>query len=222
MRYVTINNELINITNKNHNFEKCLNYIANNYFLFHNSVEMINDTDPLKYPKKNMDVAILKNKKAYTDTQAVKKEFMKFLSFFNREFKRTLQYYQELWMSVNKKFSLVSNNLYNAIKNCLETLKKLSNYSRAKLHEFIKKYDSSVPSLEEVTGPTPSYWMETYFPRYTGIVDIHEFEVRVITKLNYTGWVQTAPSEDDRLKPTKRYQKDTRSSRNKKDRRLNK
>lgn len=48
---------------------------------------------------------------------------------------------------------------------------------------FISTY-YPIPLYNE-ESKEPEYWIETYFPSYTGIVTINQYEKRIISKLNF-------------------------------------
>lgn len=207
-KYVSINNEIIRVTNKNHNFEKGLAYIANNVFLYYNSIRLINDTDPNKYPKKTYDVVILQKQKDYAKDINENSEFQYILSFFNSEFKKTVALHKDIWVSVNNNFNVVDGKLYEAVKNCLENLQKIPKYNKKNLWDFISGF-VKVPNYKK-SNWVPSYMMDLYYPYYTGVIEHHEYERWILTKLIF---IQKLGNQTNGKKvKTHRYQNPTQSS----------
>lgn len=180
---MSINNEIIRVTNKNHNFEKGLAYIANNVFLYYNSIKMINDTDPNKYPKKSYDQVIVQQRGDYDANLARNNSFQQILSFFNFEFKRTVALHKDIWVSVNNNFNVVDGKLYEAVKNCLENLQKVPKYNRKNLLQFIKGFVGMPDYLKETADQ--EFKMDLYYPSYTGNIEHHEYEKWVLIKLGF-------------------------------------
>lgn len=212
-RYVSINNEIIRVTNKNHNFEKGLAYIANNVFLYYNSIGLINDTDPNKYPKKTYDGVILQNRKDYDKHISENSEFQNILAFFNTEFKKTVSLHKDIWVSVNNNFNVVDGKLYEAVKNCLENLQKIPKYNRKNLWDFISGF-VKLPDYKSQNW-TPTYIMDLYHPYYTGVIEHHEYERWVITKLIFIH--KRGNHTLGKKVKTYRYQNPTQSSKTGKD-----
>ena len=183
-KYVKVNNEIIKVCNRNHNFEKGLSYIANNVFLYYNSVKMINDTDPNKYPKKGYDNVILQGQENYDEHVVINTEFQNILSFFNREFKMTIALHKDIWISVNNNFDSVNGKLYKAVKNCLETLQKISKFDVATLWAFIEGF---IPDFVKTNqfDPSHEYFLDMYYPSYTGVIEHREYERWILTKLEF-------------------------------------
>lgn len=213
-KFVRINNEIIKVTIKNQNFEKGLSYIANNVFLYYNSVKMINDTDPQKYPKKGNDKIILQASNTYESDMVVNAQFQQILAFFNRGFKDTIALHKEIWVAVNNNFNIVDGDLYEAVKNCLETLEKIQKFSKKNLWSYINKYvktpDYTKPELR------PEFLMDIYFPGYTGVIEHHEYERWVLEKLKFLPEGQTSPNIQ--LQNKHNYEQEIASSKNKGDR----
>lgn len=181
--YMKINNELIKMANKNQKFEKGLAYIANNVFLYYNSIRIINDTDPNKYPKKNYDQVILQSKTNEDSEMTKRPHFQRKLTFFNSEFKKTVALHKDIWISVNNNLNMVDGKLYEAAKNCLENLQKIQRYTRKNLLEFTKGFVGMPDYSSE--GSTQEYKMDLYYPSYTGNIEHHEYEKWVLIKLGF-------------------------------------
>lgn len=182
-KYMSINNEIIRVSNKNHNFEKGLAFIANNVFLYYNSIKMINDTDPNKYPKKSYDKVILDQRSGFDESNNNNNSFQQILSFFNSEFKKTVSLHKDIWVSVNNNFNVVDGNLYEAVKNCLENLQKIPRYTRKNLLDFIKGFVGMPDYTKE--GSASDYKMDLYYPSYTGNIEHNEYEKWIIIKLGF-------------------------------------
>lgn len=181
---MSINNEIIRVTNKNHNFEKGLAFIANNVFLYYNSIKMINDTDPNKYPKKSYDQLIVQQRGGFDESNSRNNSFQQILAFFNAEFKKTVALHKDIWVSVNNNFNVVDGKLYEAVKNCLENLQKIPKYNRKNLLEFIKGFVEIPDYLKEETI-TSDYKIDLYYPSYTGNIEHNEYEKWIIIKLGF-------------------------------------
>jgi hypothetical protein len=213
-KYVRINNEIIKVSNCNCNFEKALSYIANNVFLYYNSLMMINDTDPNKYPKKGGEDIILLDQANYTSSVTTNSNFQNILAFFNWEFKRTIELRKDVWVSVNNKFDIVNGKLYKAVKNCIDTLQKFSKFNVDSLWEFIESY---VPNFvaDRKFDKSFEYYMDMYYPSYTGVIEHKEYERWILTKLKFLNHrlrINGNELHTQRLKKQPNYAKATKSS----------
>ena len=191
----------------NHNFKKGLSYIANNVFLFYNSVMMINDTDPNKYAKKG-DNRVLQTREAYDLHMSANSQFQNILAFFNDEYKKTINLHKDIWMSVNNNFDEVDQKLYEAVKNCLESLQKIDKFNKKNLWEFISAY-VELPAFTD-KSPEPKYKMDMYYPSYTGVIEHHEYEKWILQKLHFVR--KRHKISNLKLHKEYHYQKSTQSS----------
>lgn len=215
---MTINNELIQITNKNKNYEKGMNYIANNVFIYYNSIKIIHDTDPSKYPKKGADHIILQKQVDYVENLELNSNFQAMLSNFNSEFRKSVQHHKDIWVSVNKNFKTVDAKLYSAVKNCMENLQKISKFNLKTMWEFMSSYKDPPSFVDK--KKRPEFLLETYFPNYTGMIEHHEYERRILYKLHFIKLAQKPVVQD--INKFLNAHKETKSSIKKKDLALNK
>ena len=120
MDFVNYNNKTINVCTKNYDFRLALAYIACNIFIYNNSVKMINETDPYKYPKKNTNTIMQQDNQCYEENIESKMEYQGMLSCFNKNYNITLNYHKRLWQAMNEKQNkkFVDKTLFSACKDC--------------------------------------------------------------------------------------------------------
>ena len=121
--------------------------------------------------------------------------------------------HKDIWVSVNNNFDIVDGGLYKAIKNCLETLQKVIKYNKQNLWSFIESY-AKIPKYDQ-KSPLPDYYMDMYFPAYTGIIEHHEYERWILIKLVFLK--QSKYKHNLHMLKKSNYEKPTVASSNKED-----
>ena len=90
VRILTINQKIYDVyirilemTLLDENYELFYYYIVLCLFIYNNSMRLINDTDPAKYPKRNQNF-MFEQTEYYHDKMRNKKDYTHFIQYFNK------------------------------------------------------------------------------------------------------------------------------------------
>lgn len=169
-----INKKMIKIKNKIleqciaiEDYSLCLTYFALIVFIYNNSISIINNTDPNRYPKKHHfeDTELL-------DHQNDKKVYLRYLNFFNSRLKHTVEQYDKMFVLLEKNTSKVSNYLFLLIKNAKDDIGSLQDYTKATFENYIMQWDKKFQSKKF----NYKWKIESYQRNYVGSFDFTDLE----------------------------------------------
>lgn len=86
------------------NYELFYYYIVLCLFIYNNSIRLINNTDPAKYPKRNQNI-MFEETELYHDKMRNKKDYTHFIEYFNKILNQTMNLYSKVWRTLDKTHS---------------------------------------------------------------------------------------------------------------------
>ena len=159
-----LNNQILEALIHNDKYEKALVCIINNYFIYKNSLKIIDDSDPSRYPKndggKNI---ILQEVDEYNLDMEEKIIFTKIFRFFKEKHVVLVDNYNQLWKKINSKNFAAKNNLFSHTRDIIVNLEKSPLYDYRAYHSFIERCELGFKVALDICDTENSY-----FPLYIG------------------------------------------------------
>ena len=194
-KMMAVHNKMALSTMRDGNYFSCFQFLVCSIFVYNNSLRMIDQSDPLKYPKKNpnafldvvVDEAVLK----------AKSSFMGYFEHFNELYKECLASYHLLWKIVEHNPRQFPLEFFLGVKNLMENISSNVTFSKKAFHLFLT---NSMPRIQ--TDSVGEGLLNSYQQNYIGTIeslDIDEFVDSKIQKILARG----GDVERNELKPGK-------------------
>ena len=153
---------------KSNDYFMCFQFLVCCIFIYNNSLKLVDQNDPLKYPKKNPN-DFLKISEMENVVKA-KTGFQIYLQFFNDAYRQTLDCYQQLWKHVEENPRKFRQEFFQMVKNCLERIESISNYSKRTFVNYLSE-GQVLPNIGLDRGLLKSYQLN-----YIGNIDTTDID----------------------------------------------
>lgn len=202
VRLLELNRKVLNVHNKlavacckKGDYQRCYLYIICALFIYNNSLKMIDQSDPLKYPKKNTNDFLMVNDKIDADDS--KTSFSKFIQAFNESYKKTLSCYEDLWKFIEHNSSKFKQEFFQAVKDCMDYFNQASSFTKRDFNSYIQSF--SMKDQDEAYLRMNFNILTNYQDNYIGNIeplDIDEFvDLKVQSVLKFIQSTKNSSSQ---------------------------
>jgi hypothetical protein len=168
---VGVHNKLAVACCKKGDYQKSYLYIVCALFIYNNSLRMIDQSDPLKYPKKNTNDILMGSDKPASDS--VKLSFSKYIQAFNESYKKTLNCYESIWKFIEHNSGKFRQEFFQAVKDGMDYFNQAMSFTKREFRNYVETFmgspESSILHYDLLSD---------YQDNYTGSIeplDIDEF-----------------------------------------------
>ena len=113
-------------------------YVVAAMFIYSNSLQMINDSDPLKYPKKNPNDFLTQEAQELEEaTTVLKQKISGYVVNFNEHYRDTLSILESVGKVVETNFEKFGKDFFLAVKNCIQNIDRLQNFRKRTFMAFV-------------------------------------------------------------------------------------
>lgn len=184
-RVLNIHNKMSLACNKYGDYQKSYVYIICALFIYNNSLKMIDQSDPLKYPKKNTNEFLMGNEKNESDD--IKSSFSRFIQGFNESYKKTLTNYEALWKFIEQNSSKFKQEFFQAVKDGMDYFNQAISFTKRDFNTYISGFSNSGHEISATRSGF--YLLSNYQDNYIGNIeplDIDEFvDLKVQSTINF-------------------------------------
>ena len=164
-------------------YQKAFMYIVCAIFIYNNSLRMIDQSDPLKYPKKNPNVVLTSMFKV-----GAKSIYSKYIQSFNESYKTTLVNYEMVWKFVEHNPTKFKQEFFVTVKDSMDYLHQDLSYTKRDFTQYISYalHGTQAPPIPVVKQLSV---MDSYQENFIGRIenlDIDEFvDAKVQTVVHF-------------------------------------
>ena len=113
-------------------------YFVSAMFIYSNSLQMVNDSDPLKYAKKNPNDFLAQEEPDKIEvTAALKHKISTYVMSFNDHYRDTLSILELVGKVVETNFEKFGKDFFLAVKNCIQNIDRMQNFRKRTFMNFM-------------------------------------------------------------------------------------
>jgi hypothetical protein len=179
VKLLELNKTLLDVHNKlsvacfrSSEYHKSFLFFVCAIFIYNNSLRMIDQSDPLKYPKKNTNEVLMKGNELKDNSI-----FSRSIQGFNESYKKALENYEAVWKIVEKNPTKFRQEFFQAVKDSMDYLHQSLSYTKREYTQYISQAlqgKHETHSLDKSTKKILDSYQENYIGRIEPY-DIDEF-----------------------------------------------
>jgi hypothetical protein len=212
-----LNNYIIECSIQMKEYEDALVYIVNNYFIYKNSLREIDESDPQKYFKKNVNEIMMKTFESGVDPQH-QLLFKEIISFFQKSINISFEYLRTIVNTLEFNRGRKEQGLYLSAKDLIPRLDKSAEFDK-------EHYDTIISPFRVKNQASPNLRINFHMPVpfYVGVFNRNEYLKYIFSKINLENERNKGKISDlnnkkktlndfFQIEKTEQFQKETQSS----------